>query len=91
MALQCDVIPHHPGRPNDVGNVEDSVALADEDLRAELRERHSDLWQRVVARQRLMTETLGLDLAEDVLPFPDRQAHLAPALLTPGYILTLAA
>jgi hypothetical protein len=37
-----------------------------------------------------MTETLGIDLHPDVLPFSSLAAHLTPFLLRPDRAMTLA-
>ena len=49
MALQCDIIPVN-ARPGWAANCEDTIALADEALRDELRERHPETWGRIEAR-----------------------------------------
>jgi hypothetical protein len=88
MAIQCDLIPTSRSFPEAVANVEDGIALADEDLRAELRERFPKLWGRVEARRRLMEDGLGLELADEVLPLSERAGVLPAALLTPGVAVT---
>ncbi|MFH8533872.1 hypothetical protein ACH4GE_36305 [Streptomyces tendae] len=86
MSLQADIIP--VGATADLAaNCEDAVAIADADLRAELAERYPDAWGRITARRTFMTETLGLHLAEEVLPLSDRQAALPPALRSPSSVL----
>jgi hypothetical protein len=82
MALQCDIIPAAERHPLDVANLEDSLALADADLRAELEERHPAMWSRVLARRSFMREELGMEVSDEVLPFCDRQAILPAALLS---------
>jgi hypothetical protein len=62
---------------------EDSVALADEALRAELRDRHPGLWQRVQRRRTFLTETLGIRVSDDILPFSVMPAYLPPLWLAP--------
>ena len=89
MALQCDIIPS-TGTPYFTTNVEDGVALADESLRAEFAAAYPEAWQRVQARRRFMTETLGIDLHADVLPFSNLAAHLTPFVLRPGSAMALA-
>ncbi len=89
-ALQCDIIPA-TGTPYFTTNIEDGVALADEPLRAELAARYPDAWQRIQARRRFMTDTLGIDLHPDVLPFSNLAAHLPPFLLRTDRAMTLAA
>lgn len=81
-ALQCDIIPTSESYPGDAANVEDSLALAGEELRAELADRFPELWARVSERRRFMSKTLRLELAKEVLPFSDRQGLFAPALLS---------
>lgn len=87
-ALQCDIIPVSDAHSGYSANCEDGLALADGDLRDELRTRFPQMWKRVERRRRFMTESLGLDIREEVLPFSDRQGALAPALLSPGVVLT---
>ncbi len=88
MALQCDIIPA-TGTPYFTTNIEDGVALADESLRAAFAAAYPEAWQRVQARRRFMTETLGIDLHPDVLPFSNLAAHLTPFLLRPDLAMTL--
>lgn len=86
-ALQCDVIPVSERWPGDAANVEDSLALAGADLRAELAERHPEAWARIQARRAFMTDVLGYEIADELLPFSDRQGAFAPALLSPATVL----
>lgn len=88
MAIQCDLIPTSASFPDAAANVEDGVALADEELRAELRQRFPDLWSRVEARRRLMTGELGVELADEVLPLAERAGILPAALLAPHLAVT---
>lgn len=90
MALQCDIIPTPPA-PYAPSNVEDGLALADEPLRAELARKHPASWARIEQRRRFMTESLGLRLQPEVLPFSNWPAVLTPYLLEPGLALRLAA
>ena len=89
MALQCDIIPA-TGTPYFTTNIEDGVALADESLRAEFAAAYPDAWNRVQPRRHFMTDTLGIDLHPDVLPFSNLAAHLTPFLLRPDRAMTLA-
>ncbi len=77
MVLQCDIIPT-PLPAGTTLNCEDTVALADEALRAELARDYPDLMARVTARRAFMTETLGLTLAPEVLPLSFANAWLPP-------------
>ena len=78
MVLQCDVIP-----VDGVANCEDTLAVADADLRRELAGRHPEVWARIQARRAFMAGRLGLELAEEVLPLSAAPAYFAPLWLTP--------
>lgn len=86
MSLQADIIPVG-ARPTLAANCEDALALADVDLRAELRERFPEAWARIQARREFITERLGLTIHEEVLPFSDRQVALPPALMSTATLL----
>ncbi|NJM40771.1 MAG: M24 family metallopeptidase [Anaerolineae bacterium] len=85
MALQCDIIP--APMPNGWSlNCEDTVALADANLRADLAANFPAAWARIQARRAWMREVLGLNLAEDVLPFANAPACLAPFWLAADWV-----
>jgi hypothetical protein len=88
-ALQCDIIPA-TGTPYFTTNIEDGVALADQTLRSEFAAAYPNAWERVQARRRFMTESLGIDLHPDVLPFSNLAAHLPPLLLRVDRAMTVA-
>lgn len=81
MLLQIDIIPSVPG----YGGVsaESTIALADETLRAEIARTYPLMWQRMQTRRAYIQETLGIPLAEDVLPMCSTVAYLRPYLLDP--------
>ncbi|HEX3052771.1 MAG TPA: aminopeptidase P family N-terminal domain-containing protein [Aggregatilineaceae bacterium] len=83
MALQVDVIPA-TGTPYFTTNIEDGLALADENLRAELASRYPDAWARIQARRAFMHEELGITLKPEVLPLSNIPAYLPPFLLAPS-------
>ena len=80
MALQVDIIPA-TGTPWFTSNIEDGIALADEELRAELAALYPAAWTRIEARRRFMIDALGIALHPDVLPFSNLPAYLPPYLL----------
>jgi hypothetical protein len=82
MALQVDVIPA-TGGPYFTTNVEDGIALADEELRRGLALRWPDAWSRIRARRAYMERALGIRLKPEVLPLSNLAAHLSPYLLDP--------
>ena len=89
MALQVDIIPA-TGTDYFTTNIEDGIALADDDLRAELSARYPDAWRRIEARRAFMKEELGIGLHADVLPLSNIPAYLPPFLLRPDHVMTLA-
>ncbi|MBA2721113.1 MAG: hypothetical protein H0U52_18015 [Chloroflexi bacterium] len=88
MAFQVDIIPA-TGSPWFTTNIEDGIALADEELRATIASRYPGMWRRIEARRAFMAETLGIDLHPDVLPFSNLPAYLPPFLLRPDRAMTL--
>ena len=88
MAFQVDVIPA-TGSDHFTTNIEDGVALADDALRSSFAERYPEAWARIQARRRFMTDTLGIDLHPDVLPFSNIAGWLPPFLLAPEWAMTL--
>lgn len=83
MAIQLDIIPVHTNEAFYTTNVEDGIALADQDLRSQLEANHPEMWSRIQARRRFMKEILGIQIGEDVLPFSNMPAVLRPYLLNP--------
>ncbi len=64
---------------------EDGVAVADGELRGELSARYPAMWHRVQARRQFMIETLGMSIADDVLPFSNIVGAVMPCLLSPDH------
>jgi len=86
MCFQCDIIPDRAG-PGWAANCEDTLGVADADLRAELAERHPEMWLRVQARREFMRDTLGIALADEILPLSATPAYFAPFWLSPDHAL----
>ncbi len=80
MVIQSDIIPTGI-RPGWTTNCEDTVVIADANLRGELAERHPELWARVQGT-RAYIATLGVELSEDVLPISTTALHLQPFWLS---------
>ncbi len=89
MALQVDVIPA-TGTDYFTTNIEDGIALADAGLRGAFAARYPDAWERVERRRSFMAGTLGVELHPDVLPLSNLPATLAPFLLRPDRVMTMA-
>ncbi len=77
MVFQSDIIPT-PLPAGWLMNCEDTVAVADASLRTELQARYPELWGRVQGRRQLMSEALGIQMAEELLPLTDGTAYLPP-------------
>lgn len=88
MHMQVDIIPT-PMRDGWALNCEDSVVFANAALRAELAERHPQVWQRMQARQAFMRDTLGIAVADAVLPLSSVPACLAPLWLRSDHLLAM--
>src|SRR5206468_3198013 len=59
MVFQSDIIPTGI-RPGWTANCEDTVAIADADLRAAVEARHPELWARIETRRAFMRGSLGI-------------------------------
>lgn len=86
MCLQCDIIPDNT-QPGRAANCEDTLAVADADLRAELAAGHPELWSRVEARRAFMRDQLGLAIGEELLPLSAMPAYFPPFWLSPDQAL----
>jgi len=89
MVFQCDIIPA-PLLPGQLINCEDTVAIADATLRAEIQAKYPDLWERIQRRRRLMREALGIQPAEELLPLTDGTAYLPPFWLAPDTVCAVS-
>jgi hypothetical protein len=88
MVLQSDIIPT-PVPDGYLINCEDTLAVANVSLRAELKTRYPDLWLRVERRRKLAAEGLGLHLADEILPLSDSFAYLPPFWLISDWVCAL--
>lgn len=87
MIFQCDIIPT-PLPHGQVMNCEDTLAIADQKLRAEIKTLYPAMWRRIQDRRELMIEQLGINLADEVLPLSDGAACLPPFWLASHLICT---
>ncbi|HEY3341785.1 MAG TPA: hypothetical protein VGK81_07195, partial [Anaerolineae bacterium] len=85
MALQSDIIPS-PLPAGQALNCEDTLAIADAVLRAEIQAKYPGLWQRIIARRTFMRDQLGITLADEVLPLSTAPAYLPPFWLSPNLV-----
>jgi len=77
MVIQSDIIPTGI-RPGWTANCEDTVAIGDAKLRAEIESRHPELWSRIAARRTFMRERLGIGVRDEVLPLSPTPAYFPP-------------
>lgn len=82
MALQVDIIPA-TGTPYFTINIEDGIAIADQDTRNTFMEKYPEAWNRITARRDYMTDQLGIRLQPETLPFSNLASHLPPFILNP--------
>ena len=87
MIFQSDVIPG--SKRYFSTRLEDTYALADSTLRAELRRDYPECWNRIEARRAFLANTLGLAMSEEVLPLANLAGWLAPFLLAPHRVMAM--
>lgn len=83
--IQCDIIPDSTPAGTAL-NCEDTVAIADASLRAQLAALAPDLWQAIKARREYLRTAIGIILPEEVLPLSLANARYAPAWLQPDLV-----
>jgi Xaa-Pro aminopeptidase len=87
MVLQCDIIPTPTPTPSGRAlNCEDTVAVADTQLRDKLARDHPELWARIGIRRDYIRSQLGIELGDDVLPLSDSVGYLAPLWRKPSLV-----
>jgi hypothetical protein len=89
MVIQSDIIPTGI-RPGWTANCEDTVAIGDAALRAEIESQHPELWSRITARRAFMRDRLGIDVRDEVLPLTPTPAYFPPFWLDLDRALTYA-
>ena len=87
MLFQIDIIPSVPGYGGT--SAESTIALADEALREEIREKAPALWKRIEDRRKYIETELHIRLNPDVLPMCSTVAYLRPLLLNKGMAMGL--
>lgn len=86
MVFQVDVIPT-PMPAGKALNCEDTVAIADDALRAELAQKHPEIWSRIQARKAFIRDTIGVALADHLLPLSNIQLCLPPLWLKSDHVI----
>jgi hypothetical protein len=88
MLFQCDIIPA-PLPDGYALNCEDTLAVADAALRAELAAGYPDLWRRVELRRAFLREALGIQIGAELLPLSPAAAYLPPFWLQSDLVCSL--
>jgi hypothetical protein len=87
MVMQVDVIPSSPIYFST--RMEDGVVIADESLRRQIKERFPECFARCQKRRAFMTDVLGIELADEVLPLANIPAIVPPFFLAPNTVLAM--
>ncbi len=87
MAIQVDVIPSSPVYSST--RMEDGVVLADKTLQAELKASFPDCYARCLKRRKFMTDVLGIEVPEEVLPLSNIPGIVPPFFLSPNEVFVL--
>lgn len=87
MAIQVDVIP--ASKQYFSTRMEDGIVIADGELRTQLRESAPECYERCQRRRRFVTDVLGIELPEEVLPLSNTCAIVPPLFLRPNQVLAL--
>jgi hypothetical protein len=87
MAIQVDVIPSSSVYAST--RMEDGLVLADRELRNQLQEAFPDCYARCQKRRKFMTDVLGIELPEEILPLSNIPAIVPPFFLAPNEVFAL--
>ena len=79
MILQIDIIPSVKGYTGT--SAEESVALADRALQADIARAFPELWTRIETRKRYLKDVLNIALSDDIIPLSGTVAYLRPFFL----------
>jgi len=87
MAIQVDVIPQSSTYFST--RMEDGLVIADAELRGKLKESSPDCFDRCQKRRSFMSNVLGIELPEEVLPLSNTCAIVPPFFLSPNTVIAL--
>ncbi|WP_428815646.1 M24 family metallopeptidase [Lactococcus lactis] len=79
MIFQIDIIPSVEGLAG--VSAEECVAIANQSLKNELKNKYPELWQRIITRRNYLINELNINLSPDVLPLSNTVGYLRPFLL----------
>jgi hypothetical protein len=81
--MSCPGVKSNVNAPCATTNIEDTLALPDADLQSAFATQFPEAWGRIQRRRAFMTDTLGINLPGEMLPFGNIPAFLPPFLLNP--------
>ena len=84
--LQCDIIASGTN-PVRCAICEDTVVIADTELREKLKSAFPDVHKRIIARQKMMREILGIQIDDSLLPMSNLNGVYFPFMLDTGKIV----
>jgi hypothetical protein len=87
MAVQVDVIPQSSTYFST--RMEDGLVIADAELRRKLKEFAPDCFERCQKRRSFMSNVLGIELPEEVLPLSNTCAIVPAFFLSPSTVIAL--
>jgi hypothetical protein len=87
MYIQSDVIPQSSRYFST--RMEDGLVVADRELRGKLKEFAPDCYERCQKRRWFMSNVLGIELPEEVLPLSNTAGIVPPFFLKPNIVLAL--
>lgn len=87
MLIQLDLILSVPNYST--ANAENGIALADEQLRNEIKKNYPDIWQQIMKRRQFIQEKIGIQLSEEILPLSNTVAYFVPLMLNKKYGLKI--
>jgi Xaa-Pro aminopeptidase len=87
MAIQVDVIPQSATYFST--RMEDGIVIADSQLRTDLRDSFPACYERCQQRRSFMTNVLGFELPDEVLPLSNTCGIVPPFFLRPNSVLAL--
>ena len=87
MLLQTDIIPSVAGYAG--ASAEECIALADEQLKEQIKTDYPQLWERIAERRKYICEHIGINLPEHILPLSNLVGYVRPYLLNKSAALTI--
>jgi Xaa-Pro aminopeptidase len=87
MVMQVDVIPASDAYFST--RMEDGVVIADQTLRQQLRQQYPACYARCQKRRDFMTDVLGIELPEEVLPLSNIPAIVPPFFLSSNTVFAM--